>query len=177
MKKITLTSAIVLITVVSSFAQYEKNWALGLRVGEPLGLNVRKYFSFGERAFDVNIGTFGFMYGRVRSYNKDIIYNGAGLMFQGIYSWHTQLFNSEKVHGYYGFGGQINSRNRPLEIGNRDSFKAISVGPAGAAGIEFALPQNDLAIFLDAGGYVEIAPKPFFLNPQISGGLRVNLVK
>ncbi len=177
MKKIAVTLVLILMSMTSVFAQYDKNWALGLRVGEPLGVNVRKYFSFGERAFDVNIGTYGFLYGRVREYNKNIIYDSAGLMFQGIYSWHTPIFNSDNFHAYYGFGGQINSRNRPLGLANRDSFRVISLGPAVAAGVEFKIPGNDLGVFLDAGGYAEIAPKPLFLNLQISGGLRVNLVK
>jgi hypothetical protein len=178
MKKVALTLVVVVVTAISSFGQYESNWALGLRVGEPLGLNIRKYFSYGDRAFDVNIGTFGLLYGRERYYNKKKIYASAGVMFQAIYSWHFSAFNSDNFHVYYGLGGQINSRDRVLDTGIReDKFRVISVGPAGAAGMEFTLPDKNLGIFLDAGGYLEIAPKPFFPNAQISAGLRVNLVK
>jgi len=166
-------------TAIISQAQYEQNWALGLRVGEPVGINVRKYFAGGDRAFDVNVGTYGFLYGRDRRYLKGD-YRSAGLMIQGIYSWHHALFNREALHVYYGFGGQINQRNHfpDSRIGQRDnSEQKLSLGPAGAVGIEYKLPNNDLGVFLDAGGYVELLPSPFFTNLQISGGVRLNLVK
>jgi hypothetical protein len=180
-KKNLILLLLAIFTSYFSSAQYDKNWAIGLKIGEPVGLNIRKYFSFGEKAFDVNIGSYGFIYGSTRYYNKNKnpapIYDQAGVMLQGIYSWHKTLTRKERLHVYYGFGGQLNSRNRPLGSGNRDSFKVISVGPAGNAGIEFEIPENDLAVFLDAGGYLEVAPKPFFANPQINIGLRLNLVK
>lgn len=160
-------------------AQYERNWALGLRVGEPVGINIRKYFMGGDRAFDLNVGTYGFLYGRDRQYMKGE-YRSAGLMIQGIYSWHRALFNREALHIYYGFGGQINQRNHfPNDrIGQRDdSEQKLSIGPTAAAGLEYKLPGNDLGVFLDAGGYIELLPAPFFTNLQISGGVRLNLLK
>jgi hypothetical protein len=78
--KLALTLIITLVSFGSVFAQYENNWAVGLKIGEPLGLNIRKYFSYGDRVFDVNIGSYGFLYGRERNYRKDQIYNEAGVM-------------------------------------------------------------------------------------------------
>ncbi|MGK0139817.1 MAG: hypothetical protein ACI9DJ_003282, partial [Algoriphagus sp.] len=80
-------------------AQYDKNIAVGFRVGEPLGINVRKYFQYGDKAFDVNIGTYGWFYGQHRKYrdggyhlldNKGNFPSSqpVGAMVQGIYSWH-----------------------------------------------------------------------------------------
>lgn len=166
---------------VSSFAQaqYDNNWALGFRVGEPLGVNVRKYFSEGDKAFDINVGTYGFLYGRTRYYakKKDPVYDGSGLMIQGLYSWHKNPVNINWLHLTYGFGGQINSRRIPLISRVDGNIKQVSLGPAAASGIEIKLPNNDIGIFLDAGGYVEILPRPFFSNLQISGGARLNLVR
>lgn len=178
MKKSIVTTLIIsLVFIGNSFAQYENNWAVGLKVGEPLGLNIRKYFSYGDKAFDMNVGSFGFLYGRVRNYNKSQIYNEAGVMVQGLYHWNRTLGKREKMHYYYGFGGQINSRNRAPKIGERDAFRVISLGPAANAGIEIAIPENDMAVFLDAGGYVEIAPKPFFMAPNVNIGLRINIIR
>ena len=70
MKKQLALLVLVIITTFSASAQYDNNWAIGLRVGEPLGINVRKHFAQGDRAFDVNIGTYGFLYGRQRDYGR-----------------------------------------------------------------------------------------------------------
>ncbi|MCP9767426.1 hypothetical protein EGI22_05850 [Lacihabitans sp. LS3-19] len=176
-KRTILTLTLTILGLSGAFAQYENNWALGLKVGEPLGLNIRKYFSYGDRSFDVNVGSFGFLYGRVRNYNKETIYDEAGIMVQGLYNFQKSIGKRERLHAYYGFGGQINSRNRTPKIGTRDAFRVISLGPAVNSGIELSIPENDLAVFIDAGGYLEIAPKPFFMAPNINLGLRLNIVK
>jgi|GEM_PF-454520 hypothetical protein len=169
-------------TTLTVSAQYDNNWAVGLRVGEPLGINVRKYFAQGERAFDVNIGTYGFLYGRKRNYGRGQNkgeYFDAGLMVQGVYSWLWSPGAGDMFHFSYGFGGQINNRNHLLERfrGNRaDKVKKISLGPTAVGGIEVSLPNNDLAVFLDGGAYVEALPSIFFFNWQVSGGVRLNLV-
>jgi hypothetical protein len=179
MKKLTALFTFILITCSLSniYAQYDYNWAVGFRVGEPLGLNVRKYFRNGDRAFDTNIGTYGFLYNNQRKYNKGE-YRAAGVMIQGIYSWHHALGRKEAIHAYYGFGGQINSRKHYKDGLNPSSERKLSLGPSGAAGMEFMIPnQTNLAFFLDAGLYLEALPAPLFYNPQISGGLRLNLNK
>lgn len=182
MKKQLTLLALLIATSLTASAQYDYNWALGLRVGEPLGINVRKYFAQGERAFDVNIGTYGFLYGRQRDYGRgqnEGEYKDAGLMIQGIYSWVWSPGAGDLFHFNYGFGGQINNRNHYLDnlIGVReDKVRKLSLGPAAAAGIEVNLPNNDLAVFLDGGAYLEALPTPFFGNWQVSGGVRLNLV-
>ncbi len=173
MKKTYLLILSVFLFTSISFAQ-DRNWAVGLKIGEPLGLNVRKYFRDGERAFDFNVGSFGFLYGRERTYRKETIYDASGIMFQGLYHFNRVLGRNERVNVYYGFGGQINSRERPLSD-SRDKFRVVSFGPAANAGIEFALPENDLSVFLDAGGYGEVAPKPFFFAANLNLGLRLNI--
>ena len=157
----------------ASFAQ-DRNWAVGLKIGEPLGLNVRKYFKDGDRAFDFNVGSFGFLYGRDRMYRKEQIYDASGIMFQGIMHYNRLLGKNDRVNVYYGYGAQVNSRERPI-TDSREKFRVVSFGPAINAGIEFALPENDLSVFLDAGGYGEIAPKPFFFAANLNLGLRLNI--
>lgn len=179
-KQFSLLACICLIST-SSFSQYDSNWALGLRVGEPLGVNVRKYFDLGDKAFDVNVGTYGFLYGRNRDYGRGQNsgqYKNAGLMIQGIYSWIWSPGRGDMFHFNYGIGGQINNRNHYLDdfIGQRnDKVKKISLGPTAVAGIDVKLPNNDLSIFLDGGAYLEALPTPFFGNWQVSGGVRLNI--
>ena len=162
-----------------TFAQYDYNWAVGFRVGEPLGFNARKYFQNGDKAFDLNVGTYGFLYNRQRRYNAGE-YKTAGLMIQGIYLWQNQVFNRDWAHVYYGFGGQVNSRSHYADIliGQKvDHIRKIALGPTGTAGFELKLPNQPLAFFLDAGLYIEALPSPFFWNGQVSGGLRLNIIK
>jgi hypothetical protein len=191
MKKILFLSILMMLSFSNEiFAQYNNNVAVGLRIGEPLGLNIRKYFQYGDKAFDVNIGTYGLFYGQHRKYRDggyhlldqygDSSSQPLGYMFQGIYSWHYPVGKGDALKAYYGFGGQINYRTYASEgniVGTRQNGeKHISLGPAGAAGVEYNLPGNDLGIFLDAGGYIELAPDLLFMVPQISAGVRVNLV-
>lgn len=183
MKKLlfTLTTFLILGVSTETFAQYDYNWAVGFRVGEPLGFNLRKYFQNGDKAFDVNVGTYGFIYNKDRSYNGGQ-YKTAGLMIQGHYLWHLEVFRKDWAHVYYGFGAQINNRNHfkfstavnpPQEV----KTKKLSLGPSATAGFELKLPNQPLAFFLDGGLYVEALPSPFFLNPQISTGIRLNVIK
>jgi hypothetical protein len=173
MKKTFLLFLILFLVSEIGFSQ-DRNWAVGLKIGEPLGLNIRKYFSDGDKAFDLNIGSFGFLYGRERTYKKEVIYDASGIMFQGLFHYNRTLGRNDKVNVYYGYGGQVNSRERPLQD-SRDKFRVVSFGPAINAGIELALPDNDLSVFLDAGGYGEIAPKPFFFAANLNLGLRLNI--
>ncbi len=180
MKK-TLIFTIFFLSVfsVNSFAQIEKNWALGLKVGEPLGLNIRKYLHYGERAFDFNIGTYGFLIGSNRNYKKDPRFDQTGVSFQGLYHYYKTLGKNDKVGVYYGYGAFFNLRNEIFienNIRNND-INQFSIGAAVNAGIEMDIPENALTVFLDAGGFMELAPKPLFVAPSLNIGLRVNLVK
>lgn len=179
MKKLLSIAIIIFASCASTdiFAQYDYNWAVGFRAGEPLGLNVRKYFQNGDKAFDVNVGTYGFIYGRQRKYGKGE-YKTSGMMVQGIYLWHQQPLKREWLHTYYGFGGQINSRNHysdNLKGQPVDHERKISLGPAASAGIEIKSAQQELAVFLDGGVYAEILPVPLFLHWLVSGGVRLNI--
>jgi len=177
--KIFLTLSFFILIGFKSQAQYQNNWALGLKVGEPLALNIRKYFSYGDRAFDLNIGSYGFLMGRVRNYRKDPLYDKTGIGIQGLYHYLNTLGKRERIHYYYGYGAHFNFRDKIVDnIGVRDKYvRQFSIGPAVNAGIEIAIPENDLAVFLDLGGYMELAPSPLFVHPQANVGIRLNLIK
>jgi hypothetical protein len=162
------------LTALTTKAQFN-NWAVGFQLGEPSGVNARKYFGQ-NKALDLSIGTYGLFYGRKRSYrNGD--YKSTGISARVNYLWHTALFKNENLHGYYGFGGQVNSRrywfvpqNQTTEVYDRQ----ISLGATGLAGGEYFLSNNRLSIFLETGLYVELIPALFYLHPQISAGVRMN---
>ncbi|GAB4041192.1 hypothetical protein GCM10028774_48330 [Spirosoma jeollabukense] len=179
MRKLLLivTLALVgwLMTSNGAQAQYN-NWSIGARIGEPSGINIRKYFG-NNHAFDLNIGTYGGIYGTTRSYRSGD-YKTVGLTIQGHFLWHTALTKSESLRAYYGFGGQINNRKyypdylsgQPIDFvkGN------ISLGGSGVGGLEYFPVNKPYSIFLEAGAYLEVLPAPFFLNLSTGIGARYN---
>lgn len=175
MKKIA--ALILILQFVGHLAQAQyNNWAVGFQLGEPSGINLRKYF--GEnKAFDISAGTYGLFYGRDRAYRKGN-YQNAGWSARATYLWHTSLFKSEQLRAYYGFGGQLNSRryyfpsrNAP---GTLEYTNTISLGGVGQAGAEYFVQNSPLSIFLELGIYAEVVPAPLFLHPQGGIGVRFN---
>ncbi|MEI7581805.1 hypothetical protein [Runella sp.] len=173
--KLFLTVLLSAFSLFPLFAQYN-NWAIGFQLGEPSGINARKYFG-DNKAFDVSVGTYGLFYGRDRKYGKGY-YQNAGFSLRANYLWHTALFKKEQVRVYYGFGGQINSRRYYFESknapGQNESDDKISLGGTGLAGAEYFVDSSPLSLFLETGLYVELISKPFFLHPQVSLGVRFN---
>ncbi|GAB2540213.1 hypothetical protein [Spirosoma aerophilum] len=175
MKKSLITSVLVLfigfITSTAGWAQYN-NWSVGFRLGEPSGVNIRKYFG-NNHAFDLNIGTYGGLYGTKRSYGPGD-YKTLGLTVQGHYLWHKALTKSESLRAYYGFGGQINNRKTyPLRL-NGDYQSTLSLGGSGIGGLEFFPVNKPYSFFLETGAYVELLQSPFFLSLNTGIGLRYN---
>jgi len=82
---------------------------------------------------------------------------------------------SESVHVYYGLGGQVNSRRSYPKRLNGDYQKNISLGGSVLGGFEYFIPDNRISVFLEAGTYVELLPRPFYLSPNLSAGIRFNL--
>ncbi len=153
------------------------NWALGFKAGEPTGVNIRKYFN-NIHALDVTVGTYGAILSNDRKYRGDDgRYKNAGMSIQVHYLWHYPVFNSESLHIYYGLGGQVNSRRSyPSRLAVDNQYeKNISLGGSALGGFEYFVPDNRISVFLEGGTYVELLPRPFYLSPNISAGIRFNL--
>ena len=177
MRRSLLLIALILVGFAlpySASAQYN-NWAFGFRLGDPAGVNIRKYFGT-NRAFDLNVGTYGGLYGTNRSYRSGV-YKTFGLSVQGHYLWHGSILGSDTFRGYYGFGGQVNSRryypDRFAATGEYES--GIALGGSGVAGIEYFVPNKPYSFFLETGLYVEVLPAPLFLSLNSGLGIRFNL--
>lgn len=171
MKKSHFIAIIFIFISISAFSQ-EKSWAVGARIGEPSGLNIRKYFD--ERAFEINIGTYGGIWGQNRGYRKGT-YNSVGLAVNMNYLWHGNLFKKETAKYYYGIGAQFNNRKYfPKDQKLAQGVATLSIGGNALAGLEFYVPDSPLSIFLEAGTYVEILPSPIFMHIQSGVGARFN---
>ncbi|ADB37841.1 hypothetical protein [Spirosoma linguale] len=172
MRKLILVTALALLgwltMPTTARAQYN-NWSVGVRLGEPSGVNIRKYFG-NNHAFDLNIGTYGGLYGTKRSYRNGE-YKSVGLTVQGHYLWHTALTKSESLRAYYGFGGQVNTRKFYNAGGNQSQ---LSIGGSGIGGLEYFPVNKPYSFFLETGAYVELLQAPFFLSLNTGIGLRYN---
>ena len=175
MRKSILLLSLVLLGFVfapnRARAQYN-NWSVGFRLGEPAGVNIRKYFG-SNHAFDLNIGTYGGLYGNRRKY-RDGEYKSVGLTIQGHYLWHKSLTSSESLRGYYGFGGQINTRRFYPPRLNGQYESALSLGGSGIGGLELFPANKPYSFYLETGLYVELLQAPFFLNLNTGLGVRYN---
>lgn len=175
LKKLVFTAFILFggLATTAVQAQYN-NWAAGFRLGEPAGINLRKYFG-DNKAFDINVGTYGGLYGNHREYRRGV-YRSVGLTVQGHYLWHNRLFGKDELRGYYGFGGQINTRRYyPERLQTINEYESgFSLGGSAVAGLDYFVPNKPFSVFLETGLYVEVLPAPFFLNVQSGLGLRYN---
>jgi hypothetical protein len=171
MQKLLLLSALFL-SVTTAFSQ-SQNWAVGFEVGEPIAVSIRKY---GDRnALDISVGTYIGLFKSKDNYkvsNDDL--GGVGVMFNATYEWYVPLFN-ERISAYAGPGVQVNSRRY---YPNRDVKSVyttnISTGPSATVGLEFFFAQKPASFFVEGGGYLELIPKIFYFNPNLSIGLRHN---
>jgi len=147
-----------------------KDWALGLKIGQPTGVNIRKY---GDRnAFDVNIGTYGGLFGGTSDYRKGRL-KGVGFAINANYLWYAPAFK-ERMSLYGGVGAQLTSRNYYPDITSDAHDRSIGIGPTVVAGVEFLSKRSPYSLFVEGGLYAELLPAFFYLSPQLNAGLRYN---
>ncbi len=170
MKKILLLTTLIF-SVLTSFSQ-EKNWAVGGKIGDPIGLNIRHYLSNDKNLVEVNVGVYGGIWG-LRGNYKDGAFDGSGFSFSGLYMWHNEMTSNLK--NYYGFGVQFTSRNwYEIKNGARQENPATGLGGLGQVGLEYFLPSSPISIFIEGGAYVELVPSILYFHPQGGGGVRLN---
>ena len=151
-----------------------KEWASGFRVGEPGGFMIRKYAASGNNAVEINMGTYGALWGNERSYRNGSFQN-IGFSINVLYLWHHPTLLNPNVRTYYGFGSQYTKRDF-YEKGSKIANKSIAaLGGAAIGGIEyFPIDAPNLSFFGEMGFYNEIGPNPFFFHVQGGIGVRVN---
>jgi hypothetical protein len=159
-----------------SFGQLQE-WSAGFRIGEPGGFMARRYSNNGINAIEVNIGTYGGLWGTDRKY-KDGTFNNIGYSINVLYLWHHPTIINSDLRTYYGFGPQLNSRDwySNKSTNNLAASKRVSaMGGTAVGGLEyFPIDAPSLSFFTEIGFYTEIAPNPFFFHLQGGLGVRVN---
>lgn len=168
MKRLLLLFAFIFTFSIAN-AQPEK-WALGFKLGEPVGAVLRKY---GDRnALDITVGTYTGLLKSTNAYREGK-YSDIGFMVNGTYLWLVPMFN-DRMQAYGGVGVQINSRRYFPDINSNVHTNNISTGPSFTGGLEFFFAQKPTSFFIEGGGYIELLPKVFYFNPNLNIGLRHN---
>ena len=108
MKKIIVLALVVLAFGATANAQEQRNFGLGIIVGEPTGLSAKLWTS-PENAFDFGLG---WSIGGDRLGSFDGRYDGGSRVhLHADYLWHSfnAIHSTERFPLYYGLGARINS--------------------------------------------------------------------
>ena len=149
----TLFFTFLYLKTTETYAQ-DKEWGLGLRIGNPTGITAKKYLGAGN-ALEVALGT---------NYNND------GFELLAHYLFHFPVNGAPGLDWYYGFGGQLQSHDR----GDRDGDNNVELGGDGVIGLEYTLANAPVSIFLDGMLFLEIIDDPFDLDLDVGIGVRYN---
>jgi hypothetical protein len=171
MKK--LVGAVLCVFIGWSATAQERNWAVGFRMGEPLGVNVRKYLGTERRAaIDLNVGTFGGLWAIDRRHGARE-YRNTGLSTTVQALWFRNVGKSDNLQAFYGFGAQLNNRREYRRDDLDVSFRRqLTIGGNGIVGLEYRIPERPISIFVDAGLYAEVFYVPLWLHVQGGAGAR-----
>ena len=171
--KFSLLTVCSLLAALSCFSQ-EYNWGIGLRVGDPMGITVKKYLQ-NDQALELNVGRAFYWWGyksRFKVCNdpnfKDCNFLGyprsrAALGIQGHYLFHKDIVEVEGLQWYYGLGAQLRFNRYEYRYKLEGSNKWIyatkpefDVGGDAVIGLEYLIPGVPIAVFTDVNIFVEI---------------------
>lgn len=188
--KLLLLFAFGILSTTSVVAQ-QKNWGIGVRFGDPLGLSIKKYLPR-QKALEFNIGrTLGYNYSnafyRNNKYDRDF-YNyewhqpRSSVSLQGRYLVHKNLRMSEVpgLEWYYGGGAQLrffsvdyryeyyNAFDRKWRT-RTERVTQTDIGLDGIIGLEYSWREVPITVFAEVNLFLEILDDPFL--PFFQGGV------
>lgn len=180
-----------------------QNLGVGVRLGDPSGLSVKKYFG-NNKAFEVNLGRSHMFYSG-SWYNKrfydwyddwdhryeygDYQYIGYSRSFPLAIQMHYLIQNDIKqvrdLQWYWGVGGQFRFQtyhfdyryrypNSSIWFVGREKVTDIDFGLDGVIGLEYKIPSVPLSVFGDMNLFMEFVDNPFAFWLQGGVGLRYN---
>lgn len=169
MKKVFLM-IVMLVCLVELGQAQKKEWAIGLRIGEPSGLNIKKYLG-DKNALEFNLGRHGWGYSNGRKYWKGEFRSSLVLGIN--YLWQQSVSSVKGLDIYFGFGAQFSSR-RYWDNDKNEEDSAIAIGLTGVVGAEYFISDTPISIFLDLGPYIELTPASGWAWLDSALGIRVN---
>ena len=190
MNKLLILFLLSLLCTSPLLAQH-KDWGGGVRLGDPVGVSVKKYLSR-QRAVEVNVGrTWGYNYSnafyRHSNYDRDFYdYEWhrlrSSVSLQGRYLLHKDLRLKELpgLDWYYGLGAQLRffsvdyryryypTLEKRQSITQVDRVTHTDIGLDGIIGLEYSWREVPISVFADVNLFLELLDDPFL--PFLQGG-------
>ncbi len=156
MKKffLALVTMLILLFLTIQAQGQDRDWGIGLRLGDPTGVTAKKYFP-SNKALELALGA---------------DHNGDGITFLVHYLIHHPISDAPGLDWYVGFGGQIEDNDRK----DRDDDDDVELGADGVIGLEYTFAQSRLSAFLDVILFLELIDDPLDLELDAGIGLRYN---
>lgn len=190
-----ILSVMMLIMVSLSYGQKRsstpaKNWGVGVKIGDPLGLTLKKYN--GNKAFEFIIGRtyywgrydYGYHYRHDNRFKNHHRFNyvraydySTPVALQLRYLVHKDIKGAPGLQWYLGAGVQFRHQTYYYEY--YDGWTPpyyfavketdIGIGPEAVVGVEYTFKDVPISLGLDLNLYVEFVDRPFLFLLQ--GGL------
>ncbi|MBA4054365.1 MAG: hypothetical protein C0490_06615 [Marivirga sp.] len=189
-------SIIVLIVLCASVNVFAQDQAIGLRIGNPIGIMYKRYLQ-NDRAIEFGIGTAGSAWNSnyykksFEDYNRYDNYDYRSHNVKGtLYLQGRYLFQYDipiegmvgELDWYWGIGavlkfGRVDftyqNQEFPYDI-VKDSRADIDFGPEGIAGMEYTFEDIPLTVFGEVSLMLEFADRPLTFRPFAGVGARFN---
>ena len=136
MKKILFIAASIMFIISFSCSQ-DKDFGLGIMVGEPTGISAKWWISH-TSAFDAGLA-WSFM-------------NDGSLHMHGDYLWHNFDLVSPKIPFYIGIGGRIKFKNNK-------SLTEEKIGIRIPVGLDFFINEPTADVFVEIVPLLDLTPK------------------
>jgi hypothetical protein len=172
----------------------QKNFGVGLKLGDPLGLTLKKYMG-PKWGLEFVVGRTFYWGGGYDNYYDDKpphnpppgggpyhdnYYDPRGVSFQLHLLYHMDIPPVKGLQLYFGGGPQL----RVLSYHYRywyngasyydDSYHQVGFGLDGVFGSEYTFADVPITVFADLGLYMEVAGNPFWAAVQGGVGARFN---
>jgi len=189
MKKCTFYIVAMMLTSMAAYSQLgtnaQKNWAIGVRLGDPTGLTLKKYWDKNAFEFVAGYAPYNSAYNAGNYYynhynNNGYIYNNttgtAGLAFQFHYLRHFEIKPVDGLQWYVGGGFQFRNYfytenyydNNGYPHSQTASYFATGLDVKGGA--EYTFRQQPFTVFADLNFFLSVAQQAgFFAQPGIGG--------
>lgn len=191
--KKTILAAVLLLCAGLGQAQ-DKNWGLGVRLGDPSGLTLKKYM--GKNALEISVGR-TYLSNRDKYYknyyndwSKKKGYNygyygyevSTPIALQIHYLFQKPIASVSGLDWYYGIGGQVKHQKYTYyyyNVGNSgtrgsESATNLDLGLDGVLGLEYTFKEAPISVFTDLVLFMELVDEPFRFLGNGGIGVRYN---
>jgi hypothetical protein len=179
---------LLLITILSCTLSFSQNIGVGVKLGVPMGISLKKHFD--DKALEFIIGrayywnNFDYdykFYHDNRFKNKGYVFvksyeRSKPVAMQLHYLIHKDVSSLDGLKWYAGFGGQFRFSSYYYDYWDdngrfikEERITDIGIGPDGVFGLEYTFDDVPISLALDAVLYIEIVDHPFLFLGQ--GGL------